>query len=140
MGPLSFCCEAVGRTEESFSFVAAFGPNSPAQGEVGLTTSARAPRIEIADDRRRKIVQGGHSDALLKTATRIGPRTRRLRRARTVNIDHRGTTMSDFRATPEELEQYRSEGYFVREAQFSDAELEPLRDAVDGVHDPHRCC
>ncbi len=43
--------------------------------------------------------------------------------------------MSDFRATPEELEQYRREGYFVRESQFSDAELEPLREAVDGVHD-----
>lgn len=37
-------------------------------------------------------------------------------------------------ATDAELEQYRAEGYFLRERAFSPGELEPLRDAVEAVH------
>jgi hypothetical protein len=39
------------------------------------------------------------------------------------------------RATEAELEQYARDGYFVRESAFDESELEPLREAVDGVHD-----
>jgi phytanoyl-CoA hydroxylase len=37
-------------------------------------------------------------------------------------------------ATQQELEQYERDGYFAREAVFNQEELEPLCDAVEGVH------
>jgi phytanoyl-CoA hydroxylase len=37
-------------------------------------------------------------------------------------------------ATEQELEQYEADGYFAREAVFSEAELQPLHEAVEGVH------
>ncbi|MBW2295279.1 MAG: hypothetical protein JRG94_23670, partial [Deltaproteobacteria bacterium] len=38
------------------------------------------------------------------------------------------------RATQLEVEQYERDGFFAREAVFSEAELKPLRDAVEAVH------
>lgn len=40
----------------------------------------------------------------------------------------------DPRATAAEIDRYAKQGYFVRERAFSEAELEPLRDAVEDVH------
>jgi len=44
------------------------------------------------------------------------------------------TTMPSQRATAQEMEQYREEGFFVREAVFREEELQPLRDGVDEIH------
>jgi hypothetical protein len=37
-------------------------------------------------------------------------------------------------ATEAELEQYQEEGFFLRERVFSNRELEPVREAVEGIH------
>jgi hypothetical protein len=39
-----------------------------------------------------------------------------------------------FEATGEELRRYRAQGFFLRERVLAEAELRPLREAVEGVH------
>ena len=41
----------------------------------------------------------------------------------------------DLRASEEEMAQYERDGFFARTGVFSEAELQPWREAVDGIHD-----
>jgi hypothetical protein len=40
----------------------------------------------------------------------------------------------DDRATPDEMSRYSEQGFFVRQGVFTQRELDPLREAVEGVH------
>ncbi len=43
--------------------------------------------------------------------------------------------VGDERATADEMAQYERDGYFARTGVFSEDELAPMREAVDGIHD-----
>jgi hypothetical protein len=51
-------------------------------------------------------------------------------------LTSRPTHRGDFvhRATRDELQRYHDQGFFFREAVFSESELEPMREAAENAH------